>query len=72
MFIPEWPPEANWQQKMCKKLESSRYDAGKRLNIIIVAEGAIDRSGAKIDCEMVKKVVVDELGQDTRVSQTGT
>ena len=34
-----------------------------RLNIIIVAEGAIDRNGVKITCEEVKKAVVEELKQ---------
>ena len=32
----------------------------------IVAEGAIDRDGQAITCEQVKKVVVDNLKQDTR------
>ena len=48
---------------MCTKLKASRDDAGQRLNIIIVAEGAIDRNGEPISCEEVKKAVVDELKQ---------
>lgn len=41
------------------------------MNIIIVAEGAIDRTGAPITAEGVKKVVVDNLQQDTRVTVLG-
>jgi len=52
VFIPEWPPEVNWPEKMCKKLSEAR-DSGQRLNIIIVAEGAIDREGKPITCEQV-------------------
>ncbi len=52
VFIPEWPPEVNWPEKLCKKLSEAR-DSGQRLNIIIVAEGAIDREGKPITCEQV-------------------
>jgi 6-phosphofructokinase 1 len=44
---------------------------GQRLNIIIVAEGAIDRNGEAITAEMIKKVVVDNLQQDTRITVLG-
>lgn len=70
MFIPEWPPEINWPEKLCKKLSEAR-DSGQRLNIIIVAEGAIDREGKPITCEQIKKVVVDGLNMDTRVTVLG-
>lgn len=45
--------------------------AGQRLNIIIVSEGAIDRDGRPITAEQVKKVVVDRLKQDTRITVLG-
>ncbi len=41
------------------------------MNIIIVAEGAIDREGNPITAEMIRKVVVDELNQDTRITVLG-
>lgn len=41
------------------------------MNIIIVAEGAIDRDGQPITAEDVKKVVVDNLKQDTRITVLG-
>lgn len=44
---------------------------GQRLNIIIVAEGAVDRNGEPITAEKVHKVVVDKLQQDTRITVLG-
>ncbi|KAG1680856.1 ATP-dependent 6-phosphofructokinase [Nymphon striatum] len=44
---------------------------GQRLNIIIIAEGAIDRANKPITAEDVKKVVVDNLNQDTRITILG-
>ncbi|CAH0546399.1 unnamed protein product [Brassicogethes aeneus] len=70
VFIPEKPYHANWADKMCKKLLQERQN-GQRLNIIIVSEGAIDREGKPITAEQVKKVVVDNLQQDTRVTVLG-
>lgn len=70
VFIPEWPPETNWPERLCKKLKTER-DAGQRLNIIIVAEGAIDREGNPIKCDAVKKIVEEKLQQDTRVTILG-
>ena len=45
--------------------------SGQRLNIIIVAEGAIDREGNKISPNQVKRIVENQLGQDTRVTVLG-
>lgn len=45
--------------------------SGQRLNIIIVAEGAIDRDGRQITSEQIRKVVVDNLQQDTRITVLG-
>lgn len=46
-------------------------NAGQRLNIIIVAEGAIDRDGNPITAELVRQTVVRELNQDTRITVLG-
>ena len=70
VFVPEWPPEEDWPDKLCRKLELER-EAGQRLNIIIVAEGAIDREGRAISADSVKKVIVDKLEIDTRVTVLG-
>ena len=70
VFIPEFPPEKGWEDRLCKKLQTERDD-GQRLNIILVAEGALDRDGNAISAEMVKKVIVDRLKQDTRITVLG-
>lgn len=44
---------------------------GQRLNIIIVAEGAIDRNGDSITAENVKNVIKTNLGFDTRITVLG-
>lgn len=36
-----------------------------------MAEGAIDRNGHPITAEQIKKVVVDNLQQDTRITVLG-
>ncbi|XP_051542709.1 ATP-dependent 6-phosphofructokinase, platelet type-like isoform X2 [Myxocyprinus asiaticus] len=53
VLIPEMPPEDGWEEKMCQKLSATR-SRGSRLNIIIVAEGAIDRHGKAITSSIVK------------------
>ncbi|XP_064848715.1 ATP-dependent 6-phosphofructokinase, platelet type-like isoform X9 [Oncorhynchus masou masou] len=70
VLIPEMPPEDGWEEQMCQKLSESR-SRGSRLNIIIVAEGAIDRQGKAITVDNVKDLVVSCLGFDTRVTILG-
>ncbi|XP_059198961.1 ATP-dependent 6-phosphofructokinase, liver type isoform X2 [Centropristis striata] len=70
LFIPEAPPLEGWEDRMCSRLESSRI-SGSRLNIIIIAEGAIDRDGKPISSTYVKELVVKRLGYDTRVTVLG-
>uniref|UniRef100_A0A8C0IFG1 6-phosphofructokinase n=1 Tax=Bubo bubo TaxID=30461 RepID=A0A8C0IFG1_BUBBB len=55
LFIPESPPEDGWEDLMCERLGETR-SRGSRLNIIIIAEGAIDRSGKPISSNYVKDV----------------
>ncbi|XP_034147366.1 ATP-dependent 6-phosphofructokinase, platelet type isoform X8 [Esox lucius] len=70
VLIPEMPPEDGWEEQMCQKLSENR--AGKkRLNIIIVAEGAIDCHNKPITTEYIKDLVVRCLGFDTRVTILG-
>uniref|UniRef100_UPI0037E731A9 ATP-dependent 6-phosphofructokinase, platelet type isoform X1 n=1 Tax=Semicossyphus pulcher TaxID=241346 RepID=UPI0037E731A9 len=70
VLIPEMPPEDGWEDKMCQKLSANRAGM-KRLNIIIVAEGAIDRSNKTITTDYIKNLVVKCLGFDTRVTILG-
>ncbi|KAI1901366.1 hypothetical protein AGOR_G00033650 [Albula goreensis] len=70
VLIPEMPPEDGWEEQMCQKLSENR--AGKkRLNIIIVAEGAIDCNNKSITTDYIKDLVVRCLGFDTRVTILG-
>ncbi|CAD6193057.1 unnamed protein product [Caenorhabditis auriculariae] len=69
-FIPEWPAPSNWPEVLCKKLHEMRSE-GQRLNIIIVAEGALDREGQPITAEKVKDVIKNTLHYDTRVTVLG-
>nr|CAD7456863.1 unnamed protein product [Timema tahoe] len=70
VFIPEDPPDKDWPVKLCDKLTQERR-AGKRLNIIIVCEGAADSDGKPISSDQIKTVVVNTLGHDTRVAVLG-
>uniref|UniRef100_A0A8C2AH61 ATP-dependent 6-phosphofructokinase n=1 Tax=Cyprinus carpio TaxID=7962 RepID=A0A8C2AH61_CYPCA len=70
VLIPEMPPKDGWEEQMCNKLSENRADK-KRLNIIIVAEGAIDQNNKPITTELIKDLVVRCLGFDTRVTILG-
>ncbi|XP_053186505.1 ATP-dependent 6-phosphofructokinase, platelet type-like isoform X1 [Scomber japonicus] len=70
VFIPEMPPEDGWEESMCQKLSENRAER-KRLNIIIVAEGAIDSHNKAITPDYIKELVVRCLGFDTRVTILG-
>uniref|UniRef100_A0AAQ4QDB9 Phosphofructokinase, muscle b n=1 Tax=Gasterosteus aculeatus aculeatus TaxID=481459 RepID=A0AAQ4QDB9_GASAC len=54
VFIPEMPPDDGWEEHLCRRLTEQR-GRGSRLNIIIVAEGAIDREGKAITCDDIKQ-----------------
>uniref|UniRef100_A0A8B9LVK6 6-phosphofructokinase n=1 Tax=Astyanax mexicanus TaxID=7994 RepID=A0A8B9LVK6_ASTMX len=70
VFIPEMPPDDGWEDHLCRRLANQR-SLGYRLNVIIVAEGAMDRSGKPITCEMIKNLVTKKLGFDTRATILG-
>ncbi|XP_060268660.1 ATP-dependent 6-phosphofructokinase, muscle type isoform X5 [Ovis aries] len=70
VFIPECPPDDDWEEHLCRRLSETR-NRGSRLNIIIVAEGAIDKQGKPITSEDIKNLVVKRLGYDTRVTVLG-
>ncbi|XP_032898081.1 ATP-dependent 6-phosphofructokinase, platelet type isoform X3 [Amblyraja radiata] len=70
VFLPEKPPADGWEDHLCRKLSKNR--AGKkRLNIIIISEGAIDCHNNPITSDMIKDLVVKRLGYDTRVTILG-
>ncbi|XP_014814773.1 PREDICTED: ATP-dependent 6-phosphofructokinase, muscle type [Calidris pugnax] len=70
VFIPESPPEDDWEDHLCRRLTETRL-GGSRLNIIIVAEGAVDKHGKAITSDEIKTLVVKRLGYDTRVTILG-
>ncbi|KAM9856086.1 phosphofructokinase, muscle a [Aulostomus maculatus] len=70
VFIPEMPPDDGWEDHLCRRLAEQR-SRGSRLNVIIVAEGAISRGGKPITSDQIKKLVTDRLGFDTRTTVLG-
>ncbi|MBI3958315.1 MAG: 6-phosphofructokinase [Chloroflexi bacterium] len=71
VLIPENPPNLdNWEEKMCAILSEGRK-MGRRDSIVVVAEGAQDRRGNPITCEMVKQVLETHLGEEARVTVLG-
>ncbi|XP_044534327.1 ATP-dependent 6-phosphofructokinase, muscle type isoform X3 [Gracilinanus agilis] len=70
VFVPECPPDDDWEDHLCRRLTETRC-RGSRLNIIIVAEGAIDKQGKPITSESIKNLVMKRLGYDTRVTVLG-
>ncbi|KAJ0036832.1 hypothetical protein NQD34_005509 [Periophthalmus magnuspinnatus] len=70
VFIPEMPPDEGWENHLCRRLADQRA-RGSRLNVIIVAEGAISRDGKPITSDQIKKLVTDRLGFDTRTTILG-
>ncbi|XP_012679707.2 phosphofructokinase, muscle a [Clupea harengus] len=70
VFIPEMPPEDGWEDHMCRRMMDTR-SRGSRLNIIIVAEGAMNRQGKPITSDQIKDLVSKRLGFDTRATVLG-
>ncbi len=70
-IIPECPPEGDdWEGKMCAALKEGR-EAGRRDSIVIIAEGARDRSGNPITSQHIKDILETRLGEDTRITVLG-
>ncbi|KAK9505913.1 hypothetical protein O3M35_009877 [Rhynocoris fuscipes] len=71
IFIPECPPPENWEPDICDALSEARA-GGQRLNIIIVAEGALDMKGNPITVDIVKDVLEKNVKWlDARVTVLG-
>ena len=70
VLVPELPPAEGWEDDMCTKLRQGR-EAGRRESMVIVAEGATDRSGNRITADDVKQVLSERLGEDARVTILG-
>ena len=70
VLIPENPPTPGWEDVMCNKLSVCRKE-GKRLNVILVAEGAVNHENKPIQPQYVKEVIDKKLGFDTRITVLG-
>jgi 6-phosphofructokinase 1 len=71
VFIPERPPDVDdWESEMCDALRAGR-ESGRRDSLVLVAEGAHDRSGNPITADHVKRVLEERLREDTRVTILG-
>ncbi|XP_031570311.1 ATP-dependent 6-phosphofructokinase, muscle type-like isoform X3 [Actinia tenebrosa] len=70
VFIPEWPAEDGWEERMCRHLHKVRL-SGRRLCIVIVAEGAQDVHGNGITSNQIKDIIKEKLSHDTRVTVLG-
>lgn len=70
VLIPENPPEDGWEAEMCDMLHIGRL-AGRRDSIVIVAEGAHNRSGDPITSEYVRQILTERLNEDVRVTILG-
>ena len=70
LMIPEQPPTDDWAEQMCQAVKAGR-DSGRRQSVIIVAEGAKDRSDQPITANQIKTVLEDELGEDARITILG-
>ncbi|MDJ0496286.1 MAG: 6-phosphofructokinase [Acidimicrobiia bacterium] len=71
VLIPENPPEEDdWEESMMNALRAGRA-IGRRLNTVVVAEGAQDKHGNPITAEYVRSVLADRLGEDTRLTSLG-
>jgi 6-phosphofructokinase 1 len=70
-LIPESPPDVeDWESKMCEVLHAARA-AGRRQNIVILAEGATDRNGNRITADYVQNVIKERLHEDVRITILG-
>ena len=70
VLIPEHPPEEGWEDTMCAALRQARAN-GRRDTMVVVAEGARERSGEPITSARVRDVLEERLGEDARVTILG-
>jgi 6-phosphofructokinase 1 len=71
LLLPERPPEgADWAKLMCSAMRTGREN-GRRRNLVLVAEGAHDDSGARITVDDVRHELENQLAEDVRVTILG-
>ncbi|MBE6402323.1 MAG: 6-phosphofructokinase [Lentisphaerae bacterium] len=68
-FIPEMPPEDDWPDQLEKNiLEGAK--AGRRVNLIVVAEGARDNKNRKLDARIIQEELT-KRSLDSRITILG-
>ncbi len=70
ILIPEIRPGPEWKDDIVARLAAGRA-AGRRDNLVLVAEGVADANGEPITPQMVADVITERLGEDTRVTILG-
>ena len=70
ILIPEVRPGPGWQDDLLARLAAGRA-AGRRDNLVLVAEGVVDQAGQPISAQMVADVITERAGEDTRVTILG-
>lgn len=70
VFIPEWPVKEGWEDRMCDHLKKVR-NSGRRLCIVIIAEGAQDDAGNPVTSNQIRELIKTRLQHDTRVTILG-
>ena len=70
VLIPEVRPGPGWQDALVARLAAGRA-AGRRDNLVIVAEGVSDEDGQPVTSQMVADLITERLGEDTRVTILG-
>jgi 6-phosphofructokinase 1 len=70
VLIPEQELDPRWHQKMIASLKRGA-DAGRRHNIVMVAEGARHPDGLPLNTNTIKKVLDKRLGIEARVTVLG-
>ena len=70
VLIPENPPEPGWEDAMCQKVHQCR-ERGRRLSLVVMAEGAVDAKNEPITSQYVKEVLETKLHHDTRITVLG-
>ena len=70
VLIPEEEMDARWHQRMVEALRRGRQ-AGRRHDIVILAEGARHSDGLPIRAETVQEVLRTRLGAEARVTVLG-
>ncbi len=70
MFIPERPPQDGWEDELCHVLQEGKK-AGRRDNIIILAEGAKNNKGEPISSTQVQEMIESRLNLECRITILG-